>query len=177
MLSGKVTGLRAIEPDDLEQLRLWRNIPNFRRHFRESRELSRAQQQNWYDKIVLGDPNTRMFAITALEDGRLLGACGLCYIDWMRRSADFSFYIGDGDAYIDDIYAPDAGRVLINHGFLTLGLHRLWCEIYAFDDKKKAFLPSLGFQLDGRHRDHHFEDGRFHDSLFYGLLSTDDRPA
>lgn len=173
MIEGTHTALRAIERADLPQLLLWRNRPDFRRNFREYRELSMAQQERWYEEKVLGDPGTRMFAIVERAPARLIGACGLCYIDWVNRCADFSIYIGANDAYIDELYAPDAGRALLRYGFEELGLHRAWCEIYGFDQAKQRLLPRLGFTLDGRHRETHWADGAWHDSLFYGLLDHD----
>ena len=69
-----------------------------------------------------------------------MGACGLCYIDWINRSADFSIYIGYKDLYIDDIYAIEAGVLLKDYGLNILNLHRLWAEIYSIDNKKKIFF-------------------------------------
>jgi RimJ/RimL family protein N-acetyltransferase len=175
MLQGKVVGLRAIEREDLPQLLAWRNRPEFRRYFREHRELSREQQLNWFENTVLRDASTRMFAIVDLADSRLLGACGLCYINWVDRNADFSIYIGDEHVYIDHHYAPDAAHVMIDYGFGELALHRLWAEIYDFDDAKKEFFERLGFTLDGRHRETHWSEGGWHDSLFFSLLAGDMR--
>ena len=172
MLEGKVVGLRAIERDDLDLLREWRNRPDFRRYFREYREIGADMQKRWYENVVLGD-SVRMFAIQELSTGRLLGACGLCYLDLVNRSADFSIYIGADGLYIDDQYAVDAADVLLAYGFGELGLHRIWAEIYDFDDKKVALFDKLGFTLDGRHRDAHWGDGMWRDSLFYGLLAPD----
>ncbi|MBF0164656.1 MAG: GNAT family N-acetyltransferase [Magnetococcales bacterium] len=175
MLRGEWVGLRAVERGDLSQLLIWRNQPEFRRYFREYRELSNEHQQRWFDSMVMGDPGTRMFAIEELATGRLLGACGLCYIDWVNRTADFSIYIGADGVYIDTRHAPDAARVLIRYGFDELNLHRLWSEIYAFDAQKQHFFDSLGFALDGRHRQTHWSEGRWHDSLYYSLLAEDER--
>lgn len=171
MLKGLHVGLRAIERDDLSQLLTWRNYPHFRRYFREYRELNSDMQRTWYDSRVLNDPCTRMFAIVDLASEELLGACGLCYIDWINRSADFSIYIGAQDLYIDKTYAPDAADLLIRYGFQELNLHRLWSEIYEFDVAKMQLLETLGFHLDGRHRQTHWTEGDWHDSLFFGLLS------
>lgn len=173
MLRGEHVGLRAIERHDLPQLLAWRNRPEFRRYFREYRELGMEQQEAWYQKQVLGDPATRMFSIVALDDGRLLGACGLCYIDWVNRNADFSIYIGAEEAYIDQVSAPDAARQLLNYGFDELNLHRVWAEIYSFDAVKTGFLNLLGFEQEGRHRQTHWSEGQWCDSLFFGLLSKD----
>jgi RimJ/RimL family protein N-acetyltransferase len=177
VIAGRLTGLRAVEAHDLDALLAWRNRPEFRRYFREYRELNRSQQQAWFDTKVNGDPATRMFAIQELASGRLLGACGLCYIDWVNRSADFSIYLGADDLYIDEHLAPDAAETLIGYGFDELGLNRLWSEIYDFDTAKRTFFDRLGFTLDGRHRRTHWAEGAWHDSLFYSLLASDPRPV
>lgn len=177
MLTGSHVGLRAIEEADLPQLLAWRNQPELRRYFRESRELNSTLQRKWFDTAVNADPATRMFAIVDIKSGELLGACGLCYIDWVNGTADFSIYIGADGRYIDDKLAPDAARLMIAYGFDELRLHRLWAEIYSFDAPKQRFFETLGFLLDGRHRDTHWAEGGWHDSLYYSLLSTDPRPA
>jgi len=177
VIRGRLTGLRAIEEADLDALLAWRNRPELRRYFREYRELNRVQQQAWFGTKVNGDPSTRMFAIEELATGRLLGACGLCYIDWVNRTADFSIYIGADGLYIDERYAPDAAVAMIGYGFDELGLNRLWSEIYAFDHAKTAFFERLGFTLDGRHRQTHWAEGAWHDSLFFSLLAGDARPT
>ncbi len=180
MLTGAHTVLRAIEEADLEPLRVWRNQPSLRRYFREHREISSAMQRRWFDTIVLNDPSTRMFAVCARdgasEAGRLLGAAGVCWIDWRSRSGDFSLYLGADELYIDEVFAPDAGRVLLDYAFDELGLNRVWAEIYDHDAPKQRLLPALGFRQEGRHRDTTWCEGRFVDSLFYGLLARE-RPA
>jgi RimJ/RimL family protein N-acetyltransferase len=173
MLKGNVTGLRAIERKDLSQLMEWRNQPSFRKYFREFRELNSSKQELWFDKLVMNDPNTMMFSIVDIETSELLGACGLCYIDWQNRNADFSIYIGKDHLYIDSKYAVDAAKIMIKYGFEELNLHRFWSEIYDFDEAKKQFFQTLGFTLDGQFRQTHWTEGRWCDSLFFSLLPTD----
>lgn len=173
MLSGAHTYLRAIEDADLEPLRTWRNRPLMRRFFREHREISTTMQRRWFDTKVHNDPATCMFAVCRKGDHQLLGAAGVCWIDWRARSGDFSLYLGADDLYIDDVYAPDAGRVLLAYAFKDLGLNRVWAEIYHTDAAKQALLPALGFQGEGRHRQTTWKDGRFVDSLFYSVLAEE----
>lgn len=171
MLSGQHTQLRAIERTDLPQLLAWRNNPAFRQYFREYRELNQAQQTRWFEDIVLQDNRVRMFAICDL-DQQLLGACGLCYINWVDRNADFSIYIGHQQLYIDAFYAVDAANTLLQYGFDELNLHRVWAEIYDFDSRKIQLFDQLGFTLEGRHRQTHWTNGQWCDSLFYGRLKS-----
>lgn len=173
MLCGNVVGLRAVETKDLETLLEWRNQPDYRQFFREYRELGAEDQKRWFENKALNDEHTRMFSIVELSTGQLIGACGLCYIDWPNRCADFSIYIGKDHLYIDDIYAMDAAKVMINYGFDELNLHRLWSEIYDIDEKKKVMFKALGFEHEATHKSTHWTGGRWVDSWYYRLLEED----
>lgn len=171
MLKGEYTVLRAIEKADLNQLLEWRNQPEFRKYFREYRELNSYNQDKWFESKVINDKSTVMFAIEDISSGELLGACGLCYIDWINRNADFSIYIGKNNLYIDDLYAIDASRIMMNYAFNELNLHKLWSEIYSIDDKKKNMFNVLGFDFEGCHKETHWTEGRWVDSNYYGFVN------
>lgn len=173
MISGKFVGLRALEKEDLPQLMSWRNDPELRKYFRETSEINSINQEKWFDSINAKNSIHKMFAIVKLETNELMGACGLCYIDWVNRSADFSIYLGLDELYIDDIYAVEAAELMRDFGFSVLNLHRLWAEIYSIDEPKKKFFDILHFSLDGEFRETYWYDNQWHNSLFYSLLSTD----
>ena len=111
-----------------------------------------------------------MFSIIDLSQEELLGACGLCYIDWINRSADFSVYIGKDGLYIDNMYAVDAAQIMIRYSFEELNLHRLWAEIYETDNKKKEMFEALGFTHEATHKETHWTGGKWVDSWYYRLL-------
>ena len=94
MIRGNKVFLRAVEEEDLSKLMTWRNMPEFKRNFREYRELNMSMQKNWFSKYVNGDSNTIMFSICKVETEEIIGCCGLCYINWIQRNADLSLYIG-----------------------------------------------------------------------------------
>jgi RimJ/RimL family protein N-acetyltransferase len=174
MIKGKKVGLRAIEKSDLELLKQWRNIPSFRKNFREVRELNSFNQETWFEKTNKS-PNDFMFMFVRLEDGELLGAGGLLYINWIIRSADFSFYIGFNEEYIDqEGYAEEAADLLIKYGFNNLNLNKIWMELYEFDSKKLTFFKEkFGFNTDGVLRENCFEDGRYWNSYIISLTRKD----
>ncbi len=173
MLKGKVVGLRAIEESDLDVLLGWRNQPDYRQFFREYRELNSNSQKKWFDTKAMADEHTRMFSIVELETNNLIGACGLCYIDWPNRCADFSLYIGKDNLYIDNVYAVEASKLLIHYGFDELNLYRIWTEIYDIDEKKKKLFDGLGFVHEAIHKSTHWTRGRWVDSWYYRLLKED----
>ena len=86
-----------------------------------------------------------MFSIIESKINKLIGACGLCYIDLINKNADFSIYIGKNNLYIDDKYAIDSANLLLEYGFTVLNLHRIWAEIYNFDKIKKKTFASRNY--------------------------------
>lgn len=176
MISNSRVNLRAIEKKDLLQLQRWRNNSDFRCFFREYRELGYEDQLHWFEKYVIADPNTLMFAIEDSRTEELVGVNGLCYINWLSRTADLSLYIGWNDVYIDsgeNSYAKKSLDLLLNYAFGTLNLNRIWTEIYEIDSKKIALYESMGMHLDGVLRENSFYKGKFIDSRIYSLLARE----
>ena len=175
MIKGEKVGLRALEREDLKYLRDWRNKEDFRRNFREVRELSLTDQEKWFESIQNTKHINFMFTIVDLESNEPIGAAGLLYINWINRSADFSFYIGKDDIYIDDKNASlEAVNLLIKYGFNNLNLNKIWMELYEFDTKKiDIFTKKFNFKQDGLLRENCFEDGKYWDSYLISLLSKD----
>ena len=175
MIKGKKVGLRAVEEKDLPFLRDWRNIPDFRKNFREVRELSLLDQRFWLDSLQKSRHNNYMFTIVDLKSNKAIGAAGLLYINWIIRSADFSFYIGDQGKYIGkDGVAKEAAQLLINYGFNNLNLNKLWMELYEYDTQKlNFFINDFRFRKDGLLRSNCYEEGRYWDSFIISLLSKD----
>ncbi len=173
MIKGKKVGLRPVEKEDLLILRDWRNISEFRKNFREVRELSLADQEVWFNNLQKTKHINFMFTIIDLTTQKPIGAAGLLYINWIIRSADFSFYIGDKEKYIaHDNVSKEAVKLLIDYGFKNLNLHKIWMELYEYDSKKiNFFINEFNFKKDALLRDNCFEDGRYWDSIIISLLN------
>ena len=50
MKKGSIVYLSAIEEGDLKQLKEWRNIESFKKHFREYRDINDNMQMKWFLK-------------------------------------------------------------------------------------------------------------------------------
>jgi len=173
MITNGRIGLRAVEKQDLTQLKEWRNNSDFRKYFREIRELNDTNQERWFENLNQ-DSNSYFFSIVSLDTGNLIGAGGLLYINWVIKSADFSFYIGDSNEYVSNSErCIDAISAILEYGFGTLGLNKVWMELYENDDRKlKLFKDSFHFSIDGVLRDNWFENG-FRNSFLLTLLSKE----
>ena len=159
--------ITAIEREDLPKLKEWRNDYAHRRHYRQFRLLSDEMQEKWFSDLQ-NDQDTIMFAIRA--DGQLVGCCGLTYMHWKNRIAELSLYT---DRYQSVAYAYDALKLLVEYGFRELGMHKLWVDVYEFDERKIALCHQFGFILDGVLRDNLWREGRYWNSHIYSLLEHD----
>ena len=174
MLVGKSVSLFSVEREDLQSFRDWRNNPDFRKFFREYRELNMDQQENWFKNKVVNDDTTIMFSIKSNESNELIGCCGFVYINWVHKNADLSLYIGLNNEYIDDKgYAEESCRLLFNYGFNELNLNKIWTEIYEFDNKKEILYKKLGFNQDGMLRENYWYDGKWWDSRILSILKKE----
>lgn len=174
MLEGEKVYLDTIEENDLEQLRYWRNLSYYKKHFREYREINQSMQKRWFENQVCNDDRTIMFAIRDIKTQELLGCCGLCYINWVQRNADLSLYIGRREAYIDDEgFAEESCRLLFDYGFNELNLHKIWTEIYIFDEKKKVLYDKMGMKTDGLFRDNCYYNGKWWDAYLMSILQEE----
>lgn len=110
----------------------------------------------------------------------LIGVCGLAYINWVHRNADLSIYIGKDDIYIDTAeggWAWQTMDALLGYGFNELNLHKVWTEIYAFDEKKHQLFERYGLHRDGVLPDNYFYDGVYQDSHLFSILADEWRRA
>ena len=176
MIVGRRVALRSIEEDDLKALRDWRNREDMRRFFREYRELNMANQKAWFDGTVNGGSRDLMVAIVDRGSGELIGAAGLCSIDWVVRNAEISLYIGKDGLYVDqgpDGFAWDALSLLVGYGFRQVNLHKVWAEVFEIDLAKQRLLEEFGFRRDGVLRDKGFTDGAYLSSIVYSFLENE----
>lgn len=170
MIEGKLIRLRAIEKEDLKQLREWRNEPEIKKFTREYRELSMQNQLQWLDSLAK-DKNTIMFAVET-KNGKLIGCTGLTYIDWKNSRAEVSIYIGD-KKYKGKGYGTDTLKTLMDYGFRELNLHMLFGEIFEYNKANIRLFEKCGLKKDGVLRDRLYRDGRYWDSIIYSILDKE----
>src|SRR3712207_9130744 len=69
--------------------------------------------------------------------------------------------------------STDAARTLIGYGFDQLSLHRISAAIGPDNDPSIALVRRLGFQYEGRIRDHVHTNGAWRDSLLFSIRSEE----
>jgi hypothetical protein len=168
----KVT-LRAIEREDLQQLRDWRNQLLCEGTVRQWYLLNMDDQEAWFRHIQKHDEDI-MFAVDAsVEDSaRLVGVVGLTHTDWVRRCSEISIFVGDEEARGHDV-GTKALRCLCEYGFETVGMHRLWAEVFAHNTASIRLFEKANFVREGAMRERHFFQGKWIDSIIMSKLDRE----
>jgi hypothetical protein len=171
MLKGKKVVLDVIDPEDIEWMRQQRNNPEMRKHFREWKEISKAQQEWWYNNRGNNtNPNHVYFKILEADHMVLVGCLGLHYIDWRLGSAEFGIFLSK-EARGKGI-GKEALFMLCDYGFKEMNLHKIWCEVYS-SNRSAILYRKLGFKDDGILRDSHFCDGKYGNSIMMSVLENE----
>lgn len=170
MIEGNKVILESVDSEHIEQFRTWRNNPNLRKYFREYREISDLMQKKWFDKINT-DPNQVNFSIKDKKTGKLIGHCGLYYINWINRTGEFGIYIGE-ETYRNGGYGSDSLRCLIRYGFNDINLNKIWCEVYDNNASIDVY-KRIGFVFEGTMRENYYNEGKYWDSHILSILKRE----
>jgi len=105
--------------------------------------------------------------IALRETGALCGGVGL-RIEANHRRAELGYWIGV--PYWGNGYATEAARTVVNYGFGTLGLHRIFASHFANNPASARVLRKIGMHHEGSLRAHVLKWGEFLDLEMYGMV-------
>jgi len=172
MFEGKFVNLRALEEEDLETLKGWRNSTHIRKTTREYRMLDMMHQKNWFDSIHTAHPPKDIMFGVLDKKNKLIGVTGLTYIDWKNRHAEISVYL-HSIGWQKTREAKEVLDMVMRYGFDELNLHRLWVEIFSIATENIKLFEKLKFVKEGQLREKLWRQGKWWDSIIYSKLTTE----
>jgi len=170
MIHGERVRLRAIEREDIPRFLKWLNDPGVRRYLGMYLPLSRAQEEEWFER-QLKDERSRVFAIETAE-GKHIGNIGVHDINWKNRCAELGIFIGHSDFWGQG-YGADAVCTLLRLAFQEMGLYRISLRVFDFNQRAIRCYQKCGFRQEGHLREAHFTEGHYHDVLLMGILARE----
>ncbi len=111
-----------------------------------------------------------IFAVSIPSGRALCGAVGL-NIKEAHGHAELGYWIGL--PFWGKGYATEAARAVVEFGFETLRLHRIFAHYFAGNTASKRVLEKIGMRREGRSREHIKKWDRFIDIESYGMLVED----
>lgn len=168
-LVGPSVVLRRHVADNLAAFRRWYSDPEVVRLTRyQDGPMQPDEIERFFQVRALG-PGSLAMAIHVRETGRLVGSCAFSQMDGDNGSVLFHITIGERDAWGHG-YGTEATRLMVEHAFQSLGLHRVALSVFAFNERAIRSYRKVGFVLEGRSREAIWRDGRWWDELHMSLL-------
>lgn len=173
--------LVAIRPEDVENIRLWRNAQLD--ILRQKTLLTSEEQQAYFQKAIwptFQEAHPPQLLFSFLLNQTCMGYGGLVHIDWENARAEVSFLVDPSRLAHPEGYKKDFSHFLTlicQVAFLELNFHRLYGETFAFRKEQIAILENFGFKREGVLREHVFKCQQWQDSILHGLLATEWSPT
>lgn len=168
MLIGERTRLRAIERSDIPMFVRWFNDPELLRYLAMYLPMSQAAAEEQWFEAQLNDSSGHVFVIET-TDGVPIGNLGLVGIDSKNGQAGCGISICE-KPYLNQGYGTDALCTLLDFAFREMNLHRIFLQVFDFNERAIRCYEKLGFRHEARLREARFIEGRYVDELVMGLL-------
>jgi len=159
--------LRAIHSSELELMLAWRNAPSVRANMYTRHVVGLDEHLAWWSSIQ-GRTDQRYFMYEF--NASPLGIVAFKGIDTVNRNSEWAFYA-----------SPEAQKgtgtrmefLALEYAFLELQLHKLCCEVLAFNGSVIRLHQKFGFKVEGILREQHLHDEHFVDVCRLGMLAAE----
>jgi RimJ/RimL family protein N-acetyltransferase len=171
-LTGERVVLRRHVAENVQAFQRWYADPDVVRLTRyQDGPMRREEIDRFFASRALG-PDALAMAIHVRDTDRLIGTCALSQLDADNGSALFHITIGEKDAWGHG-FGTEATRLMLDHAFRGLGLHRVALTVFAFNERAVRSYQSVGFVVEGRAREAIWRDGRWWDEISMSLLDSE----
>lgn len=172
ILTGEQVVLRRHVPSNLRAFQRWYADPDVARLTRYQDSPMRPEEiERFFAARALGSDSLAM-AIHRRHDDQLIGTCALSQLDADNGSALFHITIGEKDSWGRG-FGTEATRLMIDHAFSGLGLHRVALTVFSFNERAIRSYRSVGFVVEGRAREAIWREGRWWDEISMSILDVD----
>lgn len=167
---------RTIPLDErhLANILRWLEDESLRDHLGTIFPISWPRHQEWFRNLAT-DRTQLVQAIERRTDQAHVGMIGLTHIDLIYRNAELWLYVGETDQRGSGA-AREAFEQTVAFAFRTLGLHRVFVQVFDFNRRAQRFFEKCGMRREGQLREAVFKRGRFWDKHVFGMLANEFAP-
>lgn len=167
--------LRLPRPSDMSQLARWGSDAEFARYHWASEPWSNppALAARFIEHFAAMPANQGgLFMVDLAHSGATIGYVNFRDVRPRVRSCEMGAAIADR-MHWEQGYGTRAARLLLEHLFGSLGMHKVTLRVVAFNTPAIRGYERCGFRREGRLRDAYRLDDRWWDSLLMAILEDD----
>ena len=171
-LQGPNIYLRALnEQDILGNYTTWLNDTEITKYNSHGRFPMTVEKLLNFVQMSSQSNNSLVMAVVSLENDIHIGNISLQSINWIDRNAEIAFLLGE-KAFWGKGVMLEAGRLIIEHGFNSLNLHRIYCGTSSQNIGMQKLAEKLEMKKEGIRKEALFNSGIYNDIIEYGILNT-----
>lgn len=169
LFNGERVRLRKMSAEDASTYHKWRNDIEVMQFTNPSLDVFTYADTENFVKSITESHNSRNYIIEEVETDKSIGVTSLINIDYGNRNAECIIDIGDKD-YWSKGFGQEAFRLLLDFAFKELNLHKVYLQVFSFNERAIRLYQKLGFNQEGEQKEQFYRDGAWHDVIFMGLL-------
>ena len=165
--------LRDFKESDLEAYREIGSAFEFQYFYSEEDSTAERRDLLLHSYISQANEKPRIryqLAITS-KGGELMGSCGVRIESVTDRQGSFGCELGH--SFWKDGFGREASRAIIDFGFRTLKLHRIYAETTSENKSALTLASKLGMRNEGELIENRFFKGRWWNTTIVAILSSD----
>ena len=129
---------------------------------------SKDLQKIYFKENIQNSKNKIQLGIFHIKDNILIGVISLNQIDHFNKNCEFSAILGEPNYQVLKYYA-EAARLIISHGFNTLGMQRVAGGTFN-EDIQNMVCRILGLKSEGTKRSAIYKNGKYNDVFIHSIL-------
>jgi [ribosomal protein S5]-alanine N-acetyltransferase len=163
--------LRDFVKDDWQRVLEYQSDPLYLRYYEWTERTPEAAQEfvSWFLDHQKQKPRIKFqLAVVLKSNNQLIGNCGIRMDKANALQADIGYELDPN--HWNHGYATEAAHAIVDFGFSSFGLHRVWSWCVADNVGSAHVLEKLGMRLEGHLRENEYYRGRWWDTLMYAIL-------
>lgn len=177
-LKGELVTLRPIRPEDADVIdaiiradtEIARLTGSVNSSTEEPEGMPLEKLREIYGEWAIADDRL-VLGVVDRATGDLVGEVVLAGWDEGNRSCWFRTLIGEAGRGRG--LGTEATRLIVEHGFTVLGLHRITLEVYDFNPRARHVYEKVGFVHEGTGREALLFDDEWIDVHFMAIVESD----
>lgn len=170
-IKGKLIDLVVLTEDIVEKTNWYNwfndeeNTKYMQKHYFPN---TKTMQLVYFKNEIENNPAKIQLGIFHKKDKIMIGTLSLNSVDLLNRCAEISIFIGE-KKYRELTYFVESCKLMIKHGFETIGLNRIYSGTIS-KDIDNLFCKLLGFRSEGSLKKSVYKNGNFCDIYLCAIL-------
>ncbi len=168
-IDGDRIELCTIEEDDVPFLRDGINHPDVRVDVGNPEPKNLEDERQFFEEVICSGDSVQLLIC---ENGDPMGVVGLePQENEPERIGRLGIWIHP--EYHGEGYGTEAMELFVTYAFDQLNYHKLYARAHEGNEASQRLFEKVGFEQEGRFRDHAYLDGSYVDLIYYGTVNGD----